>query len=195
MNLRLRTIRFFQTSFTWFAVQYVRSRGDVTVTMPFTIHPDRRYLFVANHQSQLDAFAVFAGLSYQQMRDVGPTRFMTAGYIYYSWLFPLVFMCGCYPTRKKSDPGYDPVDQSIYYLGHGQNVFIFPEGKINLQSESQPRMGVKRIFDGTQTPFTLVLIHLEWSHVGNKRRNLRVVFAEASEVTSPESLMEQLYRL
>lgn len=149
---------------------------------------------MANHQSQLDPFSVFAGLSYRQMRDVGPTRFMTSGRKYYSWLFPLLFMCGCYPTRKKSDPAYDPVTQSIHYLKNGQNVFIFPEGKITLQSESQPRMGVKRIFDGTDIPFTVVLIHLEWSHEG-KRRNLRVVFDKTSEVTSPKSLMEQLYRL
>ena len=194
MSLKLQIIRSFQSTATWLIVKYLKKHGNLSTTLPFTFNANQRYLFVANHQSQFDPFAVFASLTYAEMLAIAPTRFMTAGRIYYSYLYPFLALCGCYPTHKNRDPTYDPVAQSIHYLENDQNVFIFPEGRINLQSESQPRMGVKRIFDGTRSSFTLVLIHLEWCHEG-KRRNLKVVFEQGSEIESPESLMEQLYRL
>lgn len=162
--------------------------------LPFQLRSDERYLFISNHQSQLDAFAVFSCFTYRQMRTVAPTRFMTASGIYYSYLLPFLVLCGCYPTKKNRHPAYDPVAQSIDYLRHGQNVYIFPEGRRTLQSESSPRSGVKRIYDGAQTPLIPILIHLDWM-VEGKRRNLRVVFKKGTTVESPEALMQEIYRL
>ncbi len=194
MPFIIRCISFFQTLFTFLIAKYVHAHGEVTVSLPFEFKKDETYLFISNHQSQPDAFAVFSRFTYRQMRIVAPTRFMTAGGIYYSYLFPFLVLCGCYPTKKKSHPDYDPVAQSIDYLHQGQNVYIFPEGRRTLQSESNPRSGVKRIYDGVHTPIIPILIHLEWTLEG-KRRNLRVVFKKGDTIESPESLMQEIYRL
>ena len=194
MPLSLHFIRLFQTSFTWIVTRYLRAATSITTERSFSFSPKERYLFTANHQSRLDPFAVFASFTYREMRAISPTRFMTAGGIYYSFLYPLLVACGCYPTRKKRSRTYDAVSQSIYYLEHKQNVFIFPEGRRTLQADSQPRSGVKRIHDNTGVPLTPILIHLEWN-IDGKRRSLRVVYKKGSPITSPETLMEQIYRL
>lgn len=194
MPLSIRLISFFQTLFTFLIAKYVHAHGKVTLTLPFQFKSNETYLFISNHQSQLDAFAVFACFTYRQMRTVAPTRFMTAGGIYYSYLYPFLVLCGCYPTKKKSRPDYDPVAQSIDYLHRGQNVYIFPEGRRTVQSESKPRSGVKRIYDGVRAPITPILIHLEWT-VRGKQRDLRVVFKKGATIESPKSLMQEIYRL
>lgn len=194
MSVPLSIIGPFQSGTTWLITRYLTWRWSIDVSIPFSFEHNTRYLFVANHQSRLDPFAVFAALSYRQLKQITPTRFMTAGAIYYSALRPFLSLCGCYPTRKKNDSAYDTVEQSIHFLEHQQNVFIFPEGRRTLQAESQPRSGVKRIFDGTSIPITVILIHLEWT-IEKKHRSLKVVFSQTDLINSAGSLMEQIYRL
>lgn len=156
---------------------------------------DRRYLFIANHQSRIDTFAVLAPFSKSQQQVAGaPIRIITARGIYYSPLLLLLKACGCYPTRKRDDPQYDAVKQSIAFINKKQNIFIFPEGKRTPRSESSPKDGVVRIIQQSPEPLTIVLIHLEWKKT-KFRRKLIIHYKEAASVGTAQEIMNQIYSL
>jgi 1-acyl-sn-glycerol-3-phosphate acyltransferase len=195
MLIRIKFIKLFQTIVTRSIAGLLRPSCTITVHRQPEIDPSKRYLFVANHQSRLDAFALFAKVPHKTQSQISPIRYMTAGSIFYSWLWPVLKGCGCFPTRKKSDTSYSAVDQSLAYLNEGQNVFIFPEGQRTLRRDSNPRNGVQRIIQEYKGELTIVLVHVEWSHPHNKR-HLDVTFAPYDgRSDDPKTIMDAVYAL
>ncbi len=120
---------------------------------------------------------------------------MTAGGLYYSWRWPFLAACGCFPHKKLSKPDYNAVNQSIEYLNSGQNLFIYPEGKRVLQKDSQPRNGVTKIIDGYSGNLNIILVHIAWERNG-WRRKMNVSFEPYSgDKINAEQIMDKVYGL
>lgn len=158
------------------------------------IDHSRRYLFISNHRTYFDVYAIFIGMSIKDLWRCSATRFMTAAQIYYSPLLPFIALGGGYPTRK-SRGGYSAVHQSITYLHSGQNVVIFPEGRRVRHEKTNPHSGVTRIIHGiTDDDLDIILVHLDWE-VSLLRRRLRVVHRRYHGDTSPKAIMDAIYSL
>lgn len=196
MHYQNRFHQYFQAIVTQLIEIGLKSRCKIDAVEIPTIDPTKTYLFVANHQSRLDPFAIFIPFTFKQKLAIAyPTiRIMTAGSIYYSFLRPFLWACGCFPTRKRSDSNYDPIQQSVNYLHEGNTVLIFPEGKRVLQSESQPRMGVEHILEKADTDLMIILVHLEWSGAG-KYETLRLRYGYGDNTDTVGEVMEKIYAL
>lgn len=157
------------------------------------IDHDKRYLFVANHKSFGDVYAIFIGMSLANLWRCSPTRFMTNTQIYRSFLWPIIMLGGGFPT-KRNRSGYSAVNQSIEYLRNNQNVVIFPEGGRVLSRSSRPHTGVIRIIKGCDFPIEVVAVHIDWEKRG-KRRHLRIVHSPCKNISSPEAIMDEIYSL
>lgn len=174
---------------------YVRVFGEINRgTMP-NFSSRKQYIFVSNHPTFFDAPGAFSALSFRELWSVSPIRFLTNGRIYYSFLRPLLALCGCFPTRKLSNPLYNAVEQSIDYLNAGQSIYICPEGRrVKRIEDSDPKDGVIRIINSAQPDVIIMLIHITWERVGF-RPKLRVAFGECSDRTSAKVIMDQVYNL
>lgn len=172
----------------------LRLLGGFTVKNTVHFEPGVTYLFAANHQSRIDPFAVFATLSLVENFRIAPVRFMTARGIYYSGVWLLLKLCGCYPTSDREAT----IQRSVAYLRAGYNLFIFPEGKRVPQAASVAKPGVALILEEVRTPVQLVLVHLQWQRVGRWGRRFAVSLALANpEVQrgSANTIMEAVYKV
>lgn len=171
-------------------------RGGITVTNNATIERSTPYLFISNHQSRIDTFVEFSAMSFIQLSNVVPMKTMTKSAIYYSVFRPFLASWGCYPTRV---PGKDIIEYSAALMGKGYNLFIFPEGRRTFQKDSDPRDGVCRLIKQTaQYSPELVLIHIEWKHLGRFRRHATVTLANAPkdlDLNNPRAIMNAIYSI
>lgn len=154
---------------------YLRMTGGYNLRVSTDLRAGVPYVFIANHQSRIDPFIVFSALPQYDVKQSTPLRFMTARSIYYSPLLPILKVLGCYPTRQA---GVDVIKRSVSYLESGYNVFIFPEGRRVLRTESDPRSGVERILATSPADVRPVLVHIEWSLLKWGRRHVEVGFRE-----------------
>lgn len=171
--------------------------GDISVRSSVEFNSKTHYLFVANHQSQADPFAAFCALPLIENLKIAPVRFLTAKTVYYTPLLPLLKSMGCYPTRGARER---IINESVDYLAHGYNVFIFPEGKRTTRALSEPRRGVSDLItQATQRlEVTMVLVHIEWSPSSFLRRRVDITIAPApKELYSSDAttIMNHLYEL
>lgn len=153
--------------------------GSFDIKNDIVFDPHRRYLFVANHQSQLDPFAVFGVLELTDNLTVAPVRFLTAKTVYFTPMLPLLKLFGCYPTRGARA---QIIEESVDYLRRGYNVFIFPEGKRTLQATSEPRRGVSDLISSASAEFediAMILVHIEWKRGRFGRRHVSISLTEA----------------
>lgn len=176
---------------------YMQLAGGVDLKLSLTLDPHVSYVFVSNHQSQLDPFAVFGALSLRDNIYAAPVRFMTAKTIYYSFLRPVLKSMGCYPTKGSRE---QIIAESVGYLCDGYNVFIFPEGKRTLQSTSQPRPGVGDLIRqaSLKMDVTMVLVHIEWQRKRFGRRHATISIAPATnDLYQKEAteIMKALYKV
>lgn len=151
-------------------------RLDITSTIDFD--PERTYLFISNHQSRLDPFVTYGGLSPRQLWACLPTRPLTAGPIYYGPLYLWLKSMGCYPTKNRALT----VPQTANFLESGYPVFLFPEGRRTLRSESNPKDGTRLILDEIKRKdldITTVLVHIEWERPYRFFRKATVRMREA----------------
>lgn len=155
----------------------------------------RRYLFVSNHQSKIDAFAIFGAMPLSANLMFAPMKFMTAHSIYYSYLRPFLASWGCYPHKI---PGIDIIDYSASLMRQGYNLFIFPEGKRVTKDGSQPKSGVTRLIEATREEKPVImLVHIQWKRHGF-RRSASVTIRKAPknlDVSSPVAIMAAIYEL
>ncbi|MFZ1812260.1 MAG: lysophospholipid acyltransferase family protein [Candidatus Saccharimonadales bacterium] len=186
----------FQVSSAWFLYRIMRLVGflRITVETPLEIDPKRHYLFVSNHQSYLDAYAIFMGLPVQTIYRSCPLRYMTAAPIYFSLLMPLIWLGGGFPTRRRRRD-YHAVDYAISRLDMGERVVIFPEGKRSVRGAVAPHSGVQRIINGVTTPVEVILVHLDWSRTSWWRRTLRVNYRTHTGSSDPAEIMSSIYQL
>lgn len=176
---------------------YMYLSGGVDLKSSITIDPNASYLFVSNHQSQLDPFAVFGSLPLRENIKVAPVKFMTAKTVYYSSIRPLLKSMGCYPTRGSRE---QIIAESVEYLCDGYNVFMFPEGKRTLQSTSQPRPGVSDLIKqaSSKLDIKMILVHIDWERKRFGRRHVTISMAYAeAELYQKEAteIMTALYKV
>lgn len=175
---------------------YMRLSGGYTVTNKVQFSNDKTYFFIANHQSRIDPFVTLACLPQKTINTILPIRFMTAHGIYYSFLYPILKILGCFPTRKK---GIDVIQRSNDYLNAGYCIYIFPEGRRVLQANSDPRAGVERILASISPIIQPVLVHIEWSSGSRLKRHFSVSMKEVnlSEISelSAKDIMHMVYEV
>ena len=171
-----------------------RSRVELEQSNIPAIDPSKRYLFVSNHQSYGDVFAIFLGWPVKNLWRTAPVRFMTSPNIYYSLLYPIIVTGGGFPTRRLSRQPYSAVEQAISFLRAGQNVVIFPEGRRTHAGVTPAHSGVYRIIQGCDFPIEIVLVHLDWQGSGLKR-SLRTTYADPKTFFSAQDLLDQIYTL
>lgn len=175
---------------------YLKLSGGYTVDNKVQFSKDKTYFFIANHQSRIDPFVTFASLPQKTVSHILPIRFMTARGIYYSFLYPLLKVLGCFPTRKK---GVDVIKRSNGYLNSGYCMYIFPEGRRVRRVDSDPRDGIERILASISPKIQPVLVHIEWTSGNRFNRHLSVTLKEAglSEISelSAKDIMHMVYEV
>lgn len=168
--------------------------GKIEVHNPPDIERDKPYLFVANHATYLDVYAIFLGMKLTSLFRCAPTRFMTAPSIYYSPLRPIIILGGGFPAKNRHPDSHGAVTESIRYLRDKQNVVIFPEGGRVHRVSGQAHTGVKRIADGYGDGLVIVLVKLSWQRNGH-RKHLRVAYGLTEKIISPDETMREIYAL
>lgn len=159
----------------------------------------KRYIVAANHQSQLDPFAIFIPVSFKQRSKFIPMKFMTLPRVYHKWYVkPLAYLAGCYPAhiRERNHHTYG-VSGTIKLLKQGYNICIFPEGRRTRQGETEPKNGIVRILQDYPDA-TLLLAHIQWSRGRFGGRKCTVIMAEAPknlDKTDPKKIMNAIYAL
>ncbi len=192
-SLRLLSTRIMQSSTTWSLRVVYPLFGSIEFKGLKHIDHNKRYLFVANHKSFGDVYAIFIGMSLINLWRCSPTRFMTSSHVYYTLLRPVIMLGGGFPT-KRSRAHYSAVHQSIDYLRNNQNVVIFPEGGRVQSKSSRPHTGVVRIIEGCDFPIEVIAVHIDWQKRGRKR-HLRVVHSPCTDTSSAEAIMDAIYAL
>lgn len=156
---------------------------------------NKRYIFISNHRSKLDAPVIFSSIPLCTLRRVAPMKFMTAASIYHSVQRPILASCGCYPHKI---PGVDIIDYSAEQMARGCNLMIFPEGMRVTRSQSDPKSGVIRLLSRTKSYHPIIiLVRVEWRRQG-WRRYATVTFAEVPpslNTQNAHAIMEAIYRL
>lgn len=140
---------------------FLKLVGGLDFKSSITFDPDTTYLFLSNHQSRLDPFTTYGALPSRELWGLLPTRPLTAKPIYYSPLYLWLKSMGCYPTKNRAHT----VPQTVDFLERGFPVFLFPEGRRTLQSESNPKDGTRLILDEIRRRklhVKIILVHIEW---------------------------------
>lgn len=170
-----------------------------TLRLPRDLARTKRYIIAANHQSQLDPFAIFAVFPSRQRAKLLPLKFMTIPKVYHRWYVkPFAYLLGCYPAhiRERKHHTYG-VSGTIKLLRYGYNVCIFPEGRRTLQSESQPKNGIVRIMQ-EYPDATLLIAHLQWHLKRFGRRHFTITLKPLPphiNKTDAKAIMDAIYAL
>lgn len=101
---------------------------------------DGNYVLVANHRGMMDPFVI----GYSLPLKFRPWRFFVQNRFFKNWLLlPFLYVFGCFPARK--EPGKKSgLEYGIELINRGQNLVIFPEGKISRFGEKiLPKTGVE----------------------------------------------------
>lgn len=186
----------FQVSTAWIFYKIMHLTGFLTITVNAIpqLNRDQHYLFVSNHQSYLDVYAMFMGLKPRLIYQACPLRYMTGQSVYYSPMMPFVWLGGGFPTKRRA-PHYHAVEYAISRLDRGERVVIFPEGRRSIPGKIAPHSGVQRIIRGAARPFSIILVHLEWNRTSWWRRTLQVAYEEYSGSDDPHDIMRRIYSL
>ena len=157
--------------------------------------PDKTYVVVSNHQSQLDAFVLLASFSptvfnrLEPFRAMTTNRFLARGPMKYAAL-----KMGCYPAKPHlslpSGVGY-----ASELIKRGQTVYICPEGKINRGDGQSARPGVAIL---AKLPnVEIIPAHIQWTRNGRWRRSFQLTYGkpfDGSEMTAQE-ILDRCYAL
>ncbi len=165
--------------------------------LPILNNPSDRIIFASNHFSKLDPPMIFSALSIASLTHIAPVKFMTWHKYYYSYLKPLLFSTGCFPTHNATHSG---VGGAIHYAKNGYRIFIFPEGKRNPKRES------RKVYSGISLAVKdipnarLFLVHIVYAKRKTyfERPQITVKIAEASrklDRENPKSIMDAIYEL
>lgn len=162
----------------------------------FTI--SRRYIYVANHASYLDPIVMWSVLNFQQRMNGAPTKVMTAPFVYFSLLRPIVWLLGAYPAKNKHNTKVAAgVHGSLEYINHGYNICIFPEGKRSLEEEKRAFNGVSQILANVDE-YEMVLVRIKWGSGPWYMRKLDIR-AELAPSTldhhNPQAIMNHIYSM
>ena len=113
---------------------------------PDKIEGNKTYVIVANHSGILDPFVICYNLPILVNFKLTPWWSFTKNSFFKNpLLLPFLSLLGCFPARKiigkKSGLEY-----GLDLIGQGQNLVIFPEGKISRFDEKiLPRTGVEML--------------------------------------------------
>lgn len=158
----------------------------------------KRYVYVANHASYLDVFVMWAVLDFNQRINGAPTKVMTGPGVYFTFLRPLVWLLGAYPSKKLNHPNvHAGVDGSLHYIQSGYNICIFPEGKRSLRNEKRAFNGVSQILANSDD-CEMILIRIIWQPGPWWKRRLELRASSAPDSLDhhdPYAIMEHIYNL
>ncbi len=105
----------------------------LTVTGRENLRPDRHYVFVANHQSQVDILVALAGIS-------NPFKFIAKKELFavpfYGWH---MFLAGYIPIDRSSmESAKQTILKAQHWLGKGVSILFFPEGTRSVDGRIHP---------------------------------------------------------
>ncbi|MEO5691248.1 MAG: lysophospholipid acyltransferase family protein [Candidatus Saccharimonadales bacterium] len=180
---------------TWLLI----TRRLTTISSPKTkLSINKRYVYVANHASYLDPIVLWSVLTFRQRLNGAPTKVMTASYVYFSFLRPLIWLLGAYPAKKREGQRvHAGIEGSLYYLHHGYNICIFPEGKRSLESEQRAFNGVSRILAEVDE-YEMILIRIIWQPGPWWKRTLELRAEIAPDDLNhhdPQAIMKYIYTM
>jgi len=127
----------------------------------------KRFVIVANHRGMPDPFIIGYSLPFAYNLRLTPWRFFVQNRFFNNpFLLPFLLGFGCFPARKevdkKSGLGY-----GIDLLKDGQNLVIFPEGKVSrFDQRILPKTGVEVL--AQMQSVLLVPVRVRW----NRKRGL-----------------------
>jgi|JI10StandDraft_1071094.scaffolds.fasta_scaffold15609_2 1-acyl-sn-glycerol-3-phosphate acyltransferase len=158
------------------------------------IDPNKRYIFVSNHQSYMDVYVMFMGFPSRIIARACPVHYMTSPRVYFTLLMPIIWLGGGFPTKRKR-AGYHAVDHAVQLLDNHQTVVIFPEGKRSAPGVTPAHSGVQRIIDGASIKPEIILVHLDWDKQSWFHRKLRVAYKEYHGDIDASAMMRAIYAL
>lgn len=144
------------------------------------------FIVAANHVSWFDPFLV-SHLFRFQLRFF-PFRYPTAPIHYFTWKRPFIWAMGSYPVFKGQ--GLDKtLKESLKILRMGNNIVIFPEGKVKRQGRRRlARRGIAYLASKTKVPIVPCLIQgfephkyalgFLWGDFFARKYKIKVTFGE-----------------
>ncbi|MEK7091879.1 MAG: lysophospholipid acyltransferase family protein, partial [Patescibacteria group bacterium] len=146
------------------------------------IHPDldldmkAPVLIIANHRSMLDPWIISGSLPFDTFRQLLPIR-MLGSKIYHDPFLKFINRIGIIPfvyflynvIPVDGETFEEKISGPVRALEAGQSVFMFPEGKINLKSETviaEFKKGAVAIERETHVPILPVFVYYKKNPTG-----------------------------
>jgi len=161
----------------------------------YDLLPDKTYVVVSNHQSQLDAFVLLASFSptvfnrLEPFRAMTTNRFLARGPIKYAAL-----KMGCYPAKPHPTLP-SGVEYAAALIQRGQTVYICPEGKKSQPGKQTARPGVAIL---AKLPnVEIIPVHIQWTRSGRWRRSFQLTYGKPFDGSqmSAQQILDHIYAL
>ena len=156
---------------------------------------DRPTVFLSNHVALTDASLIVGLLSWREFRAVSPLMAMLAKWYYYSPMWPVVFLIGCFPARPlfMSRKKHAGTGGAVKHLNRGATVGLFPQGKREPNGRGKARYGVVKILQQVENPRVYICRIKETG-----KRQFSVVIDRndtVANMTDPEKIMDTIFKL
>jgi 1-acyl-sn-glycerol-3-phosphate acyltransferase len=159
---------------------------------PADIDPNCHYILAANHQSLIDPFIICSELPLTLWPSLGRFRYFAHAGLFENRLMRWALLAfGGFPTRPFRRLPYG-LEAARAYIGRGQTVVIFPEGRRSLPGDATARDGVYQL--GTSQNVRVIPVHLRWYK--SKKRSYRLTVGKPLPAgQSAQAVMEAIYTL
>ncbi len=185
-------------SFARFIMKPVMSAFARDITFGFDgadLLPQKTYIVVSNHQSQLDAFVLLASLNPMVFRRLEPframttNRFLARGPVKYA-----ARRMGCYPAKPHPSLPWG-IEYASVLIKRGQTIYICPEGKKSQPGQQAARPGVALL---AKLPnVELIPAHIQWTRYSRWRRSFRLTYGKPFNGShmSAQEILDACYAL
>ncbi|MBW4061068.1 1-acyl-sn-glycerol-3-phosphate acyltransferase [Candidatus Saccharibacteria bacterium] len=157
-------IRFNQHFWYWPSrwVEALVMRGARRIELlPSDLDKNYHYVIAANHQSAADPFVICGALPMSLWPNLGVFRYMANASLFTRlWLRWPLLSFGSFPARKEQTLPYG-IEAARAYLGRGQTVVMFPEGRRTLPRQSPARVGVAVL--GVNPMVRIIPARIQWT--------------------------------
>ena len=178
--------------------------SKLLVNLFFHVKPDKKVvvpemtkptIIISNHISLFDASIFVGSLSWQEFRNISPLRAMLAKWYYYSPLFPVTYLIGCYPARPliPAWKKYSGTSGSVRHLNSGSSVGLYPEGQRTPDKRIKTKYGAVKILKQLDDP-TVYLCRIE--KLGKRKYEVVVDRNDSvAKLDNPDEIMDAVYAL
>jgi len=156
----------------------------------------KKYIFVSNHRSLMDAFYICYSMSFDIHKRLGPYRFFLANrFLDNLFLSKPLLAFGSFPAKRHERYPYG-LRMAENLLGNNETVVIFPEGKIaRVDKQHEPRHGVEVL--AKMPDVQLIPVRVDWQRdkgfVNSYRLSIGRPF-DGSDMTARQ-IMDKVYGL